>query len=292
MSKMHLGFFTFTLLTWLGCSSILSKDKNTSFNSTVPKALEHPTLWKLVPKGSFTMGSPLREKYRDRNERQRKVKISRPFEIMATEITQMQWLSVMGSNPSHFKKPEHCRSDHTTINGEELCPNNPVEKVSWNDVQQFIKKLNEVQNLAGCQGKPSDSKGCYRLPTEAEWEYAARAQTQTIYSFGNRPEELSEYAWYADNALAGTHPVGLKKANPYGLYDIHGNVWEWVQDQYSKSPRGRRDPLSTRPGSKRVIRGGSWVSHIQSLRSANRLNDKQNSRFFNVGFRLVRQQQE
>ena len=137
-----------------------------------------------------------------------------------------------------------------------LCPNYPVESVSWNNVQDYIAKLNSTT-----------SKGRYRLPTEAEWEFAARGGTETAYSFGDDSSKLGEYACYSKNSgnqkNSGNHQtcpvgvIGLRKANPYGLYDMHGNVWEWVQDRYSKKLPGKTDPLQT-AGFNRIVRGGGW----------------------------------
>ena len=240
-----------------------------------------------ISKGSFLMGSPQDEDNRDSNEDQKRVIISKSFDIMTKEVSQMQWFLVMGVNPSKFKRPGDC-DNHIRINGEGLCPNNPVERVSWDDVQSYIKRLNDALNLTGCHGTPRDSKGCYRLPTEAEWEFAARGKSKTAYSFGNRPSLLKNYAWYWENSAKKTHPVGLKSPNPYGLYDVHGNVWEWVQDRYRNVLPGGIDPLYISSASDRVVRGGSWSSSAQYLRSANRYYHYPLFRYYFVGFRLVR----
>ena len=240
-----------------------------------------------IERGSFTMGSPSSENNRDSDEGQRQVAISKSFDIMTTEVTQMQWFLVTGSNPSRFKKPEDC-DNHININGEGVCPNNPVERVSWNDVQTYITKLNDSLGLSGCHGAPTDSKGCYRLPTEAEWEYATRGKTTSSYSFGSSSSSLGDYAWYYSNSDNKTHPVGLKRANPYGLYDVHGNVWELVQDKYNGTLPGGNDPLHTASGSNRVIRGGSWLISARRLRSAFRNYGSPDGRGNHVGFRLVR----
>ncbi len=226
-----------------------------------------------IEKGSFKMGSKSADKVI--------VEISRPFEIMTKEVTQSQWHRVMGNNPSYFKEAKHC-DDHT--NG--MCPNNPVEKVSWNDVQQFIKKLNTALKLADCNGTPSSGKGCYRLPTEAEWEYAARGGTTTAYSFGADSSQLANYAWYDSNSGSRTHKVGLKKPNPKGLYDVHGNVWEWVQDAYTSKLPGGKDPLHT-SGANRVLRGGGWFDNARSASRGYHLPNISHHTP-DVGFRLVR----
>jgi formylglycine-generating enzyme required for sulfatase activity len=150
------------------------------------------------------------------------VRISRPFYLGKYEVTQAQWEAVMGNNPSQFK-------------GD---PNSPVENVSWDDVQEFIKRLKRLNTR--------ESGVKYRLPREAEWEYAAQAGTTTAYSFGNDPSQLGEYAWYGENANGETHPVGQKKPNPWGLYDMHGNVWEWVQDWYGVGPTYRHPYIGFR----------------------------------------------
>ena len=232
--------------------------------------------WIKIEAGSFTMGSPDSEAGRESDEDQVRVSISKPFEIMSTEVTQSQWFDVMGDNPSAFSKPEDC-DDYVEVGGEGLCPNHPVEKVSWNEVQRFIGKLNERE----------EGSAHYRLPTEAEWEFAARGGTETAYSFGNDVSELGRYAWFKNNSGGRTRAVGLKGPNPYGLYDVHGNVWEWVQDAYSERLKGGVDPLKS-SGVHRVVRGGDWGIFARVLRSANRLSGDPGWGSFGVGFRLVR----
>jgi len=166
----------------------------------------------------------------------------------------------MGKNPSNF-------------NGNDNCP---VESVSWHDTQEFITKLNQ-----------KDDK-IYRLPTEAEWEYACRAGTSTIYYTGNSVDDLDRAGWYSGNSGNKTHPVGEKETNAWGLYDMHGNVWEWCQDWYGDYPSGSvTDPIGLPKGSFRVIRGGSWYSAAQSCRSASRPDFEPGIRLLILGFRLV-----
>jgi formylglycine-generating enzyme required for sulfatase activity len=200
----------------------------------------------LIPAGSFLMGSPDSDrKARDNEKPQHKVTISQPFYLGKYEVTQSQWEAVMGSNPSDFSG----RS-------------NPVENVSWEDVQGFIKKLNQ---------KEGGNK--YRLPTEAEWEYAARAGTTSIYSFGDDAGALGRYAWCWGNSGWSTHPVGQKEPNPWGLCDMHGNVYEWVQDWYGKNYYAESpgiDPRGPSSGSYRVFRGGCWINLARNCRSAAR----------------------
>lgn len=240
-----------------------------------------------IYRGSFTMGSPETEPNRHNDEKQRQVTITYNYEMMTTEVTQAMYFEVTGKNPSSFKNQQHCplsfetRVSHTTGGVETLCPNNPVEKVSFNEVQNFIALLNAKTGMN------------YRLPTEAEWEYAARAGTQSAYSFGDNATFLGEYAIYSGNSGSKTHPVGpmrnyANNPNGNGLYDMHGNVWEWTQDWYTKSPAGGVNPTGASSGSIRVIRGGGWDSSAGSLRSANRSNFTPSDRDNGVGFRLVR----
>ena len=247
-----------------------------------------------IPVGSFMMGSPVEEEGRLNDEegidgKPVKVNITRAFEMMTTEVTQGQWVEVMGQNLSRYNQPEHC-GNHEVINGISLCPDNPVEGVSWSDIQEFIAKLNDKERIMGCDGTPRSAKGCYRLPTEAEWEYAARGGSQTAYSFGDSAEDLEEYAWYGLNSGRQTHEVGQLKANPFGLYDMHGNVWEWVQDGYVEKLPGGQNPFQAPAagGVFHVVRGGSWFHIEQDLRSAFRKGVYPNNRYNNIGFRLVR----
>lgn len=243
-----------------------------------------------IPAGSFTMGSPSDEKGRDNDEQQRYVTITRDFEMMTTEVTQSMYFEVTGKNPSYFKKQEHCpdsfetRVSHITGDTEPLCPNNPVEYVSYYDVQSFISSLNAKTGMS------------YRLPTEAEWEYAARAGSGAAYSFGDLAEYLSEHAIYEKNSEGRTHEVGSIRTysnlpNAFGLYDTHGNVWEYTLDLYVEKPKDVVDPLSQRSvfGSPRVIRGGGWGNNsANDLRSANRSLNWGGFGTRDIGFRLVR----
>ncbi len=217
-----------------------------------------------IKPGTFTMGSPSSESGRDDDERQHRVTLTQGFHMQTTEVTQGQWKAIMGSNPSHFSS---CGSD---------CP---VEKVSWNDVQEFIRKLNQQANGAR-----------YRLPTEAEWEYACRAGSDTAYCFGNNSGDLGGYAWYYSNSEKKTHPVARKQPNAWGLYDMHGNVWEWCQDWYDKSYYDKSpstDPEGPSSRAFRVLRGGCWNSDAGSCRSAVRSRFNPDDRDGDGGFRLV-----
>ena len=239
-----------------------------------------------IPKGEFVMGSPLGERGRRENEAQKPVEISKAFEIMDTEVTQKQWFQVTGKKPSYFKRSGDCDNwDRVNV----MCPDNPVERVSWNEVQGFINRLNDSVGLRGCKGSPKDPSGCYRLPTEAEWEWAVRAETKTAYFFGNNLSKLGRYAIYRKKNSGGrTHKVkGDRLPNKWGLYDVYGNVWEWIQDAYRRELPGGRDPLVT-SGSKSVLRGGSWYSSAKYLRSANRGKASPYGSYDDTGFRLVR----
>ena len=228
-----------------------------------------------IAPGSFMMGSPKSEEGRYRVEGpQHRVTISQGFWLGKYEITQAQWKAVMGSNPSYRKGA-----------------NRPVDSISWEDVQGFISTLNQA---AG--------KEVYRLPTEAEWEYACRAGTTTRWSFGDDEDpwwsylidggQLGDYAWYNQNneiLRGGTKSVGRKLPNPWGLYDMHGNVWEWCQDWYRSHSSGAQvDPTGPSTGSSRVGRGGSFFYGARYVRSAARRGDSPDRRSDTVGARLLR----
>ena len=212
----------------------------------------------LIPPGEFKMGS---DSDRPDEKPSHPVVISKAFYLGKYEVTQAQWQEVMGTNPSHFK-------------GD---PNRPVERVSWKMVQEFINKLNakEGHNL-------------YRLPTEAEWEYAARAGSTTKYYFGDDDALLEQYAWFNKNDKGATHPVGQLKPNAWGLYDMMGNVWEWVQDWRGPYAAGHQvDPQGPATGNARGYRGGGWgYPHIR-CRVAFRSYDSPDYVYGTHGFRLA-----
>lgn len=218
----------------------------------------------MIPSGEFDMGSPSDEKYRDSDEGSvHRVDISKGFYMGKYEVTQEQWREVMGNNPSYFK-------------GDDL----PVEMVSWNHFQVFIKKLNEKEGT-----------DTYRMPSEAEWEYAARAGTTTRYCFGDNESRLDEYTAHCDNLSYQTYPVGQKKSNGWGLYDMHGNVWEWVQDQYHDSYEGAPTNGSAweNGDGSRVRRGGSWYVRAALCRSASRGCDDPDISDNFLGVRLLKE---
>jgi formylglycine-generating enzyme required for sulfatase activity len=214
-----------------------------------------------IPAGSFMMGS-------NQGDEQpvHRVSIDYAFEMGKTEVTQGLWKAVMGNNPSRFNTcGENC----------------PVEQVSWDDIQLFIAELN------------AQTGKTYRLPTEAEWEYACLAGNNSdTYCGGDSPVGV---AWFDINSESKTHPVASKRANAFGLYDMSGNVWEWVQDYYSQdyngapdNGRARTSPGNGKYGSYRVLRGGSWSDGTQNLRAAIRYGSVPSARFNSLGFRLAR----
>ncbi len=213
----------------------------------------------VIPAGNFTMGG--NDGAADEKP-PHSVSIKR-FALGKYEVTQGQWKAVMGSNPSNFKK----------------CGNNcPVENVSWDDIQQYIHKLNA---RSGQQ---------YRLPSEAQWEYAARAGSTGKWSFGSDDGQLGEYAWYGANSGSGTHRVGQKQPNAFGLYDMHGNVWEWTQDCWNKTYGGASSDGSawtTGDCGQRVLRGGSWGKFATDTRAAIRIRFGATARNYSNGFRLT-----
>lgn len=218
----------------------------------------------LIPAGSFIMGEneSLAEGKGDERPAH-EVTITKPFYMGIHEVTQDQWQKIMGNNPS-----KHVGAD------------NPVDSVSWHDAQEFIKRLNRMEK-----------HGYYRLPTEAEWEYAARAGANSRYPFGNDESMLPDYAWITDNSGGVTHPVGQKKPNQWGIFDTSGNVREWTQDwyddaYYSKSPA--LDPKGPDRGYGKSYRGGSKDGGVFPTRSSYRWRETPDTVAQNLGFRIVR----
>jgi len=210
-----------------------------------------------IPAGEFVMGSPSDEKGREDDEAPHGVRITRPFRMGVTEVTQAQWTKVMGQRRGHFE-------------GENL----PVEDISWNDAADFCKKLSKLD------GKT------YRLPTEAEWEYACRAGEGGRFSGSDKLDDLG---WSEANSDEHTHPVETRKPNAWGLYDMHGNVAEWCADFYAAAwpGQGVADPAGPAEGKGRVRRGGSFESLERGCRCASRASTPAAYQLKVVGFRVV-----
>ena len=258
-----------------------------------------------IPAGTFTMGSPDTEPNRDSDETQHSVTLS-AFYMGKYEITQEQYEAVMGNNPSRF--------DDNPATGE-IQGKRPVEQVSWYDAIVFCNRLSikeglnpvysvkaggteidwETVNAPASNNADWDAVVCdwnangYRLPTEAEWEYACRAGTGTAYNTGDTINDNT--GWYYENSNGMTHEVGKKPANAYGLYDMHGNVWEWCWDWYGNySSAAQENPKGASSGSFRVDRGGDWNFFAGYLRSAHRGYFNPSDRYNGIGFRVLRPQ--
>ena len=211
------------------------------------------------PPGEFLMGSPQTEEDRFDDEDQVHVTLTKGFWMAKTQVTQRQWVALMGDNPSYFA-------------GKNL----PVEMVSWDDAQEFLEKLNaKISNTDG---------GRMALPTEAQWEYACRAGELGPYSGGT----IDEVAWHGNNSEDKTHPVGMKKPNVWGLHDMHGNVWEWCWDWFDSELQGGVDPSGPDSGTYRVRRGGSWYYYAGYCRAALRYSITPSYTSYGHGFRVAR----
>lgn len=233
----------------------------------------------LIKAGKFKMGSTKKtDPERSSDEDQVDVTISKDFEIGKTAWPQLGYSLWKGENPSKFKDQTHTDNDYFQLkSGLYANVNHPVEMVSWEDAQAFIQAYNAM-----------GPKKRIRLPFEAEQEMAIRGGTTTQYSFGTDPNLLSQYAFFDANSQSRTHAVGLLKPNPFGLFDVHGNVWEWGQDWYDGKLLGGTDPTGPTTGSLRVLRGGSWGNGARGLRSAYRSYAQPGARGDFLGFRLVR----
>ncbi|MBF0224810.1 MAG: SUMF1/EgtB/PvdO family nonheme iron enzyme [Desulfobacterales bacterium] len=292
-SSLTVGTHTVTLTATDSSGASNSSSITVTISSSSPSLQDTITnsigmTFVLIKSGKFTMGSPSSELGRDSDETQHEVTLTKSFYMQTTEVTQGQWKAVMGSNPSYFNS----------------CGDNcPVEQVSWDDCQTFISKLNQKEGV-----------NVYRLPTEAEWEYSARAGTTAAFVTGGinvtdcgYDLNLDTIGWYCNNSCVtysggydcsswggqcskcGSHPVGQKQANLWGLYDMHGNVREWCADWYGLYPSSAViDPTGPTTGSDHVLRGGSWISYVQSCRSSDRFVYTPSYQISGIGLRLSR----
>ena len=230
-----------------------------------PSTWTEPTFgirFALIPAGAFEMGSPEGEAGREPQERLHRVELSRPFYLGVTEVTQGEWFAVLGSRPSRFAAcGDRC----------------PVESVSWNEIQDFLR------SLRGRTGR------AFRLPTEAEWEFACRAGSAEAYATGRAIARADANFDAEDEAVSGSPmPVGSFPPNAFGLFDLHGNVWEWTADEHCPYPDGTvRDPVAACGSPLKVIRGGSWHFGPDSARCALRYTHRPEDSGFSLGFRLA-----
>jgi len=269
--KIKSSLLTFLIVSGMAAAGLIyymvhdlnKKTKQTGEEINLPKTesidLGHGTSMEfvLIHPGTFTMGSSTG----DGDEApEHQVTITKPFYLGKYEVTQRQWKELMGNNPSKFK-------------GD----NQPVDRVSWDDAQMFLRKLQEKTGRK------------FTLPTEAQWEFAARAGTSSQWDFGNQESSLGDYAWFEENSGNGTHPVGQKKPNAWGLYDLYGNVQEWCNDWYAEPyPQGDvSDPQGPNSGHSRVLRGGAWGDDSAMVRPAYRNASGPGDRAPGNGFRVV-----
>jgi len=223
--------------------------------------------FRYIPAGTFVMGSPSDELGRNSDETQYTVTLSEPYYIQTTEVTQGQWKTVMGNNPSSFGS---CGLS---------CP---VEYISWDDTKTFIATLNAM------------GEGAYTLPTEAQWEYAARAGSDKAFANGGISDiitdtNLDRMAWYANNSNSTSHAIAQKQANAWGLFDMHGNVWEWCGNWYGTYPTTSvANPIGPLTGSEKALRGGGWNYNSGYCRSAKRSKIGTDYRHADIGLRLLK----
>ena len=268
--RKHIGSTIWIILTCWTASVLAADGKSDPIAVDLHNGTMMEFIW--IKPGRFTMGSPDSQPHRGVWEGPpHEVIISKGFYLGKFEVTQAQWIAIMGTAPWTKKKNVRAQPDH------------PAVYISWTAIEEFLRRLNE-----------STGEPLYRLPTEAEWEYACRAETTTPFSFGDKTSHLDEYAWYAKNTKdAGAsyaQPVGTKQPNPWGLYDMYGNVWEWVQDWYGNSYANGVlvDPTGSISGSARVMRGGGFVNLARNIRSAKRFSYGPSLRYCALGMRLVK----
>lgn len=259
-----LRHFLFATLLGVLCQNAPGQDTSELTNSIGMKL-------KLIPSGSFVMGSSNNQPRRGDDESQFQVTLTQEFYLGVFEVTQADYEKVMGSNNSFFQKEVIRNEDSSRY---------PVEQVSWEEAAEFCKKLSDME-------AEKKNGRLYRLPTEAEWEYACRAGSKTAYHFGESADRIADFAWIRANSEGKTHPVGGKKPNVWGLYDMTGNAWEWCQDEYGEYPLGSiQDPQGAKEGEYHVLRGGSWYHDATFCRSASRYHAIPSDRH-NFGFRVA-----
>ena len=264
--------FDMTLFLIFALCLISSPTFSKEITVTLPGGEKMEMVW--IAPGTFRMGSPPSEPRRRENEGPMHAKvISKGFFLGKYEVTQAQWISVMEWRPWLGKDGKYVEEG----------PGNPAVCISWTDAQQFIDRLNAAEG-----------RDVYRLPTEAEWEYASRAGTTTRWSFGENEGLLRQHAWYFTppdrRGKDRAQKVGMKRPNPWKLYDTHGNVWEWVQDEYRPYfTRSRADSTAEDTNAYRVLRGGAFSTLPLSTRSASRTGYDPSGRISSVGFRLLRE---
>jgi formylglycine-generating enzyme required for sulfatase activity len=287
---------TVVLATCLGCAEAVLAQSDKEITNSIGMKLV------LIPKGTFMMGSPESEEGRSDDESQHEVTLSKDFYLGVTEVTQGQYEMVMGNknNPSYFQKRVILQGDSSM---------HPVEQVTWEETVAFCERLSQLP-------EEKEAGRVYRLPTEAEWEYGCRAGSKTAFGFEGIGRDLVNHAWFGDNSgtkemdviafskslnddprqflkamlSAGctTHPVGEKKPNAWGLYDMHGNVWERCSDWYTDYPKGAvTDPVGPSDGARHLIRGGCWVNAALNCRSAFREACIPSGRSMIIGFRVA-----
>ena len=248
-------------------------------------AMPAPTNLVFIAPGTFRMGSPTNEVDRDNNEGpQTAVTLTKGFWMGRCEVTQGDYLAVMGNNPSWFNGVQYEGGDWEVDYGHDL--SRPVETVTWFDATAYCAALTQRELASG----RIVTNAVYRLPTEAEWEYACRAWTSTRFSYGDDPgyTNLTDYAWYVMDSELTIHPVGRKLPNSWGLYDMHGGVSEWCQDWHGDYFGGMApDPQGPATGSRRVVRGGDWLTVGGGCRSALRIYADPAGRGYRLGFRAV-----
>ncbi|MFH0730038.1 MAG: formylglycine-generating enzyme family protein [Pseudomonadota bacterium] len=224
-----------------------------------------------IKPGTFMMGSPPAETGRNARETQHPVTLTKGFHMLTTEVTQAQWISVMGTRPWEGNR------------GAREGSHFPAVYVTWDDCREFVTKLNLMEKTAG-----------YRLPTEAEWEYACRAGSKGPFGFSGEASSLDRYGWYDENTVkrneAYAHEAAKKLPNPWGLYDMHGNVWEWCEDWYADDLGAApvTDPKGPNEGKGKTFKGGGFIFSAHDCRSANRYHNMRVFKDFVLGFRIVK----